>query len=90
MGDSDKLSPSGPDRYRIPEHAEYLDALFDTLGLDQNVTLVINDWGSALGFDWARRHPDSDQGHRLHGSHRDVLTPIEILFNRTSSYFAFA
>lgn len=62
MGDSDKLPDSGPDRYRISEHAEYLDALFDTLGLNQNVTLVLNDWGSALGFDWARRHPASVKG----------------------------
>ena len=25
----------------------------------RNVTLVIHDWGSALGFDWASRHRDA-------------------------------
>ena len=57
MGDSDKLPDSGPDRYRFGEHREYLDGFFDALGLTENVTLVIHDWGSALGFDWARRNP---------------------------------
>ncbi len=56
MGDSAKLPDSGPERYRIPEHAEYLAALLEHLGVRQNVTLVIHDWGSALGFDWARRN----------------------------------
>jgi haloalkane dehalogenase len=28
------------------------------MGLNADVTLVLHDWGSALGFDWARRHPD--------------------------------
>ncbi len=62
MGDSDKLEPSGPDRYRFVEHREHLDALLAALGVTQNVTLVIHDWGSALGFDWARRHPDAVKG----------------------------
>jgi haloalkane dehalogenase len=56
MGDSDRLPDSGPERYRIPEHAEYLAALLEQLGVERNVTLVIHDWGSALGFDWARKH----------------------------------
>ena len=58
MGDSDKLENSGPDRYRFIEHREYLDACLQALGVGGNVTLVVHDWGSALGFDWARRHPD--------------------------------
>ncbi len=62
MGDSDKLLPSGPDRYRFVEHRQYLDAWFDAVGIKQNVTLVIHDWGSALGFDWARRHPEAIKG----------------------------
>jgi len=57
MGDSAKLPDSGPDRYTLKEHAEYLYALFDHLGLDENVTLVIHDWGSALGFNWAYLNP---------------------------------
>ncbi|PCH52179.1 MAG: haloalkane dehalogenase [Cellvibrionales bacterium] len=62
MGDSDKLSPSGPERYRFVEHREFLDALLDALGVESNVTLVIHDWGSALGFDWANRHRDAVAG----------------------------
>lgn len=59
MGDSGK-NPAGS--YRFVDHARYLDAWFDAVGLDQhtqNVTLVIHDWGSALGFHWACRHQDS-------------------------------
>ena len=56
MGDSEKLEDSGPDRYRFVEHRAYLDALFDYLGLTERVTLIVHDWGSALGFDWANRH----------------------------------
>jgi haloalkane dehalogenase len=62
MGDSDKLDDVGPDSYRFVEHREYLDALLDQLGVSENVTLVIHDWGSALGFDWANRHRDAVAG----------------------------
>jgi haloalkane dehalogenase len=55
MGDSGK-APGGS--YRFADHARYLDAWFDRLGLDRSVTLVMHDWGSALGFHWARRHPE--------------------------------
>jgi haloalkane dehalogenase len=57
MGDSDKLDDSGPGRYTFIEHAEYLYALFDELDMN-NVTLVIHDWGSALGFNWAALNPE--------------------------------
>jgi len=62
MGDSDKLDHSGPDSYRYREHREYLFAAWKALGLNDRVTLVIHDWGSALGFDWARQNPDSVLG----------------------------
>ena len=62
MGDSDKLPDSGPDRYTFTEHRRYLDAWFERLDLTADVTLVVHDWGSALGFDWARRHPDAIKG----------------------------
>jgi haloalkane dehalogenase len=62
MGDSDKLERSGPDRYRFVEHREYLDALLDALDVRNRVTLVVHDWGSALGFDWANRHRDAVRG----------------------------
>lgn len=59
MGDSDKLDNPGPDSYRFVEHREYLDALLAHIGATENVTLVVHDWGSALGFDWANRHRDA-------------------------------
>jgi haloalkane dehalogenase len=62
MGDSDKLEPSGPDRYRFVEHRRYLHALLEELGVGQNVTLVGHDWGSALGFDWANQHRAAVRG----------------------------
>lgn len=62
MGDSDKLEESGPDRYTFVEHREYLDAAWEALGVKDKVTLVIHDWGSALGFDWANRHRDAVMG----------------------------
>ena len=54
MGDSGK-APGGA--YRLADHARYLEAWFEALGLTGDVTLVVHDWGSALGFDWAHRHP---------------------------------
>ena len=62
MGASDKLSPSGPDRYNYAEQRDYLFALWDALDLGDKVTLVLHDWGSALGFDWANQHRDRVQG----------------------------
>ena len=62
MGDSDKLEKSGPKSYRFVEHRRYLDALLEALGITENVTLVVHDWGSGLGFDWANRHRDAVRG----------------------------
>ncbi len=62
MGDSDKLAPSGPTRYTFAEQREYLHALWDALALGDRVVLVLHDWGSALGFDWAHTHRDRVQG----------------------------
>src|ERR1700760_1794809 len=62
MGASDKLSPSGPDRYNYSEQRDYLFALWDSLDLGDNITLVLHDWGSALGFDWANQHRDRVKG----------------------------
>jgi haloalkane dehalogenase len=58
MGDSDKLSDSGPGRYTFAEHYGYFETLLDQLVPDGPVILVIHDWGSALGFHWANRHRD--------------------------------
>ena len=62
MGGSAKLSPSGPDRYNYAEQRDYLFTLWDSLDLGDNVLLVLHDWGSALGFDWAYQHRDRVQG----------------------------
>ena len=62
MGDSDKLENSGPGRYTYVEQREYLFALWDRLGLGDRVVLVVHDWGSALGFEWARHHPERVAG----------------------------
>ncbi len=57
MGRSDK-----PDiGYQFADHARYLDTFIEGLGLER-VTLVIHDWGSGLGFHWAKRHPDRVRG----------------------------
>jgi haloalkane dehalogenase len=55
MGDSDRM-PAGS--YRFADHARYLDAWLEAVGVGPDITLVMHDWGSALGFDWARRHPE--------------------------------
>jgi haloalkane dehalogenase len=62
MGDSGKLPDSGPSSYTFVQHRQYLDGLLDALGVARNVTLVVHDWGSALGFDWANRHRDAVSG----------------------------
>ena len=62
QGDSDKLDNPTPDSYTFVEHREYLDGLLDQLDLGDNVTFVIHDWGSALGFDWANRNRDRVAG----------------------------
>jgi haloalkane dehalogenase len=62
MGDSEKLPNSGPNSYTFVEHRRYLNALLDALGVNEQVTFVVHDWGSALGFDWAYRHLDAVKG----------------------------
>ena len=63
QGDSEKLPASeGPDRYSFKVAFDYLDGLLRELDANQNITLVIHDWGSGLGFQWARLHPESVKG----------------------------
>ncbi len=61
-GDSDKLPGSGAGAYRYVQHRRYLFGLLDQLGVTRDVTFVIHDWGSALGFDWAHQHPEAVKG----------------------------
>ena len=62
MGDSEKLPAPGPDSYTFAEHYEYFSATLEALGVRENVTLVIHDWGSALGFHWANQHREAVAG----------------------------
>ena len=73
MGDSDKLDSSGPDRYTYVEQSEYLFALWEQLGIHRDVVLVIHDWGSVLGFDWANQHRDRVAGIAYMES---IVTPL--------------
>ncbi|WP_025898275.1 haloalkane dehalogenase [Sneathiella glossodoripedis] len=59
MGDSEKLPQSGPGSYTFAEHKSFLADLLDYLNVKKNVTLVLHDWGSALGFDWANNNRDA-------------------------------
>ena len=59
MGESD-VTPDGS--YRFADHSRYLDAWFDAVLPNGPATLVVHDWGSALGFHWARRHPERVRG----------------------------
>ena len=62
-GDSDKLPASeGPDRYTLEVAYYYIEELLKTIGADKNVTLVIHDWGSGIGFLWAMRHSEQMKG----------------------------
>jgi haloalkane dehalogenase len=72
MGDARCLAPdlvgmgrSGPSStgsYRFVDHRLHLDAWFDAVLPDGPVLLVVHDWGSGLGFDWANRHRDRIAG----------------------------
>ena len=62
MGDSAPLPDPGPMRYSFDVQRRHLDALLEQLGADQRVVLVVHDWGSGLGFDWANRHRDAVAG----------------------------
>ena len=62
MGDSEKLDNPDASSYTFVQHREYLDGALEALGVERDVTLVIHDWGSALGFDWANRHRSAVKG----------------------------
>ncbi len=62
MGDSDKLAPAGAERYSYAEQREHLFALWDKLDLGDDIVLVMHDWGSALGFEWARLNAERVAG----------------------------
>ena len=63
MGDSAKLANPGQDTYRFTTHRDYLAAFIDAVvGPSAPILLIVHDWGSALGFDWANHHRDRVRG----------------------------
>ena len=63
QGDSEKLpAADGPGRYSFEVAYEYLDGLLRQIDAAANVTLVIHDWGSGLGFHWAKNNPQAVRG----------------------------
>ena len=62
MGDSDKLDNPDENSYQFEEHYHYVNAAIESLTNGENITFVIHDWGSALGFNWCYHNPDSIKG----------------------------
>jgi len=63
QGDSEKLpAAEGADRYSFMVAYDYLAGLLEALHVSTNVTFVVHDWGSGLGFHWAMNHPESVKG----------------------------
>ena len=62
-GDSEKLPPDdGPGRYNFEVAYAFLERLLTELGATSEVTMILHDWGSALGFHWACNHPERVRG----------------------------
>ncbi len=62
MGDSDKLDNPDENSYQFEEHYHYVNAAIESLTNGENITFVIHDWGSALGFNWCYHNPNSIKG----------------------------
>ena len=62
MGDSDKLDNPDTSSYRFEEHFYYVQEAIKTITNNEKITLVIHDWGSALGFHWSYMHPELVKG----------------------------
>jgi haloalkane dehalogenase len=62
QGDSARLPNSGPDTYRLVEHQTYIDGVLEALGVRENATFVMHDWGGPLGMTWSMRHADAIKG----------------------------
>ena len=58
MGDSEKLDGENNFDYKYHGHYKYLTGLMNDLNLGDSINLVIHDWGSAMGFQFAREHPE--------------------------------
>jgi len=58
MGASDPLPTTGPSSYRFADHYRFLERAIDSACSGEKLTLVVHDWGSALGFHWASQHAE--------------------------------
>ena len=58
MGDSEKLDGIDNVDYKYHGQYKYLSTLLDSLDLGNQINLVIHDWGSAMGFQYARENSD--------------------------------
>jgi haloalkane dehalogenase len=62
MGESQKLPKDEIDRYRFHGQYDFVEKLLNQLGIVERVTLVVHDWGSAIGFHWAKNHTEAVKG----------------------------
>ena len=62
MGDSDKLDSNNVGDYNFFTHQKWLNDIIESLNIGNKIILVVHDWGSALGFDWASRNIDRIAG----------------------------
>ena len=62
MGDSDKLDNPDENSYRFEEHYHYINTAIESVTNGENITFVLHDWGSALGFNWCYHNPESVKG----------------------------
>jgi haloalkane dehalogenase len=69
MGKTDKVPGLA---YRLADHMRYLSTFIDTVLPDEKIVLIVNDWGSALGLNWARLHANRIAGLGL----MEFLIPI--------------
>ena len=58
MGDSDKLDNPSQENYSLKEHIKWFDGFINNVNIDKKIILVIHDWGSAIGFDFAKKYPE--------------------------------
>lgn len=58
MGDSEKLDGIDNEGYKYHGQYGYLTGLLENLDLGNDIHLIIHDWGSAMGFQFARENPD--------------------------------
>ena len=62
-GDSEKLPvEDGPDRYSFDVNYQFLNELFLEIGIEENIIFILHDWGSALGFHWAKNNSTAMRG----------------------------